>query len=358
VTGRERLLAACHGEPVDATPVWFMRQAGGRLPRYLALRERHSVLEIAKTPALCAEVSAGAAETLATDGAVLFADIMLLAEALGFGLELTDTGPVVERPVRSADDLERLRAVDVESDLGFVLEAIGLVRASLGPRAGVVGILGGPFTLASYLVEGRPSRDQLVARALIHRDPDLWHALLGRLTEATVAYARAQVAAGADVVQVFDTWASSLTLAEYEAFVAPYGRRILDSLGALGTPSVHSVARSAALLPSIAAIGPTVVAVDSRQDLAEARDRLGPDQAVQGNLDPALLLAGWRQTAGGAQEVLAANAGRPGHVFNLGEAAPRDVDPDRLRALVELVHDRTAGGIVAGSSRESAHVLA
>jgi uroporphyrinogen decarboxylase len=359
VTGRERLLAACRGGPVDATPVWFMRQAGGRLPRYVALRKRHSVLEIAKTPGLCAEVSAGAATFLRTDGAVMFADIMLLVEAMGIDLELTESGPVVERPIRSAADLARLRTPDPAADLGFVLEAIRLVGASLGDRAGVIGILGGPFTLASYLVDGGPSRDQIRARVLMHADPDLWHALLERLTVASVAYARAQAAAGADVVQVFDTWAATLTAPEYEAFVAPYTRRILASVD---VPTVHYVARSAPILDGVAATGPTVVALDSRQDLGATRDRLGDRQPVQGNLDPALVMAGWRQASDGAAAVLDANARRPGHVFNLGEAAPRDADPARLRDLVAFVHDRTAAagsGASGGDHRpETAHALA
>jgi uroporphyrinogen decarboxylase len=346
VTGRERLLAACAASPVDATPAWFMRQAGGRLPAYLALRDRHSVLEIAKTPALCAEVTLAAAETLGTDGAVLFADIMLLVEAMGIAVELTDAGPRIDRPIRSAEDLRRLRSVDPAADLGFVLEAIGFVRTGIGDRAATIGILGGPFTLAAYLVEGAPSRDQVGARTLIHRDPTTWHALLDAIADASVGYARAQVAAGADVVQVFDTWAASLTAAEYESFVAPYTRRIL---AAVDVPTVHYTARSAALLSSIAATGPSVVAIDSRQDLGSARGRLG-DCAVQGNLDPAMLMAGWAQAVDGADAVLAANAGRAGHVFNLGEAAPRDADPIRLRDVVSLVHERTAAATTSAQT--------
>jgi uroporphyrinogen decarboxylase len=340
VTGAERLLAACRGEPVDATPVWFMRQAGGRLPRYLALRERHSVIEIARTPALCAEVTLAAVEALGVDGAVLYADIMLLVEAMGIELELTTAGPVLANPLRTRAAIDALRPVDPEADLGFVLEAIGRVRAELAGRAAVVGILGGPFTLAAYLVEGAPSRDQVGLRALMHGRPDDWHALAEALTIASVAYARAQVQAGADLVQLFDTWAASLTTAEYERFVAPYARRIL---AAVEVPTVHYVARSAAILDGLAATGPSVVGLDSRQSLVDARRRLGPKVAVQGNLDPALVAAGWGPTARGVDDVLTANGGRPGHVFNLGEAAPRDVDPSRLRDVAALVHDRTAG---------------
>ncbi|HET7726293.1 MAG TPA: uroporphyrinogen decarboxylase [Candidatus Limnocylindrales bacterium] len=338
MTGRERLLAAALGEPVDATPVWFMRQAGGRLARYTSLRARHGVLEIAKTPALCAEVTVAAVEELGVDGAVLFADIMLLAEALGINVELTPAGPVIAAPVRSRTDVERLRSVDPDADLGFVLEAIRRVRTALGERAAVIGLVGGPFTLAAYLLEGAPSRDQVHARAVMHGAPDVWHALLARIAAATTAYLRAQAAAGADVVQVFDTWAGSLTPDEYAAFVAPYARQVVAGAP---VPTVQYVARSSALLETIAADGATVIGIDSRQSLAAARDRLGRARPVQGNLDPALVLAGSAAARAGARRVLD-EAGAVGHLLNLGEAAPRDADPEVLRDLVSFVHEVSA----------------
>jgi len=352
MTGAERLLAACRGEPVDATPVWFMRQAGGRLPGYLALRERHSVMEIAKTPELCAEVTVAAVDALDVDGAVLFADIMLLVEAIGVEVELTSGGPVIPRQVRSAAEVAALRPVDPETDLGFVLEAIRHVRAELAGRAAVIGIVGGPFTLAAYLIEGAPSRDQLHARALMHGQPAEWHALLERLTDATVAYARAQERAGADLIQCFDTWAASLTAAEYARFVAPYARRILE---AVAVPTVHHVARSAPLLEAVGRAGGTVVGIDSRQDLAAARRALGPDRPVQGNLDAALVLAGSTLARRGAAGVLAA-AGPRGHLFNLGEAAPRDADPSVLRDLVGFVHEESAARRAPTAREVAAHV--
>ena len=355
MTGGERLLAACRGEPVDATPVWFMRQAGGRLPRYLALRESHSVLEIARTPALCAEVTLAAVDALGTDGAVLYADIMLLVEAMGVQVELTSTGPVLATPVRTRAAIDALRPVDAVTDLGFVLEAIRLVRRELDGRAAVVGILGGPFTLAAYLVEGAPSRDQLGLRALMHARPGDWAALAEALTIASIGYARAQVAAGAEVVQLFDTWAASLTASEYARYVGPYARRIL---AAIDVPSVHYVARSAPILDELAATRPTVVGLDSRQSLTDARRRLGRAVPVQGNLDPALVAAGWAHAARGTEDVLAANDGRRGHVFNLGEAPPRDVEPARLRDIVALVHDRTAGLAIRPAHLETVDALA
>ncbi len=351
MTGAERLLAACRGEPVDATPLWIMRQAGGRLPGYLAMRERHSVMEISRTPELCAEVTVGPVDALGVDGAVLYADIMLLVGAMGVDVELTSDGPVIRRPVRSLADVQALRPVDPEADLGFVVEAIRRVRAELAGRAAVIGIAGGPFTLAAYLVEGAPSRDQLHARALMHADPATWHDLLERLTASTVAYVRAQEEAGAQVIQCFDTWAGSLTAAEYVGFVAPYARRILD---AVAVPTIHHVARSSLLLDEVASAGGTVVGVDSRQDIAAARRTLGAARPVQGNLDPALVLAGSALARRGADEVLAAADGS-GHVFNLGEAAPRDADPTVLRDVARHVHDRSAAARATVAEEVPAH---
>jgi uroporphyrinogen decarboxylase len=359
VNGAERLLAACRCEPVDATPVWFMRQAGGSLPRYRALRERHSVVEIARDPELCAEVTCDAAETLGVDGAVLFADIMLPLEPMGVDLELAASGPVIARPIRSAADVDGLRSVDVESDLGFVLEAIRRVRARLTGRAAVIGICGAPFTLAAYLIEGGPSRDQAVARAFMHREPGAWHLLMSRLADVGAAYVRAQADAGADVVQVFDSWAGSLSAADYEAFAAPYSRRVIAAAPE-GTPVIHFATGSSHLLPALAAAGGHVLGVDWRIALGDAWRSAGGEggRAVQGNLDPALTLAGWERTADGATAVLRDAEGLPGHVFNLGHAAPRDADPGVLRDLASLVHDvsarRMAGAALAPRAEATA----
>jgi len=342
VTGAERLLAACRREPVDATPVWFMRQSGGSIPAYLALRERHSVIDIARTPALCAEVTAGAAEALGTDGAVLFADILLPVEAMGVLMELTAAGPVIDRPIRTADDVARLRAVDVGTDLGFVAEAIRLVRSSLDDRAAVIGICGGPFTLAAYLIEGGPSRDHLATKRVAFGALDLWSALLDRLTDVSVDYVRAQAAAGAQVIQVFDSWAGSLGPADYDRLVAPWTARILDAIRSTGVPAIHFAASGAALLERLAA-GVDVVSVDHGQSLADARRRLGPSVAVQGNLDPARLVAGRSALVAGVEAVLADAGGVLGHVFNVGHAVPRETDAAVLRDVVALVHERTAG---------------
>ena len=344
MTGAERFLAACRGEAVDATPVWFMRQAGGSLPAYLALRERHSVIEIARDPALCSEVSAGAAAALGTDGAIMFADIMLLAEAMGVELELTAEGPRIERPIRTMADIERLRPVDPAADLGFILEAIGRTRAALGSTAAVIGLAGGPFTMAAYLVEGGPSRDHRLAKAMLFGAPEIWGALLDRITDATVAYVGAQATAGAQAIQVFDSWAGSLGPADYDKAVRPWTARILHAIAEAGVPSIHYAAAGAGLLERLAE-GADVVGVDSGQSLAVARWRLGPRHAVQGNLDPARLVAGWAATETGVAEVLRDVGAAPGHVFNTGGPIARDTDPDVLRSVVVLVHERTARSI-------------
>ena len=347
MTGAERLLAACRREPVDVTPVWFMRQAGGRIPRYLELRERYDVMDIARTPDLCAEVTVGAAETLGTDGAVLFADIMLPVQAMGLEVALTPEGPVIDRPIRTRADLDRLRRpVDVPADLGFVAEAITLSRRSLGARAAVIGIAGGPFTLAAYCIEGRPSRDQLTARRLAFGAPDLWAGLLDRLTDVSVAYVRAQVVAGAQVVQVFDSWAGSLSAADYEVLVAPWTKRVLRAVRGAGAPVVHFVAAGAHLGEAMAE-GADVLAVDHTQSLAEVGRRL-PDVALQGNLDPARLAAPLDVLVDGVRDVLADAGLRPGHIFNTGHAVPRDTEPSRLRDVVDLVHDLSGAWQPAG----------
>lgn len=347
MTGAERLLAACRSQPVDASPVWFMRQSGGSLPAYRALRDRHSVLEIAHTPALAAEVALEAQRALGTDGAVLFADIMLPVEAMGVELELTSAGPRIERPIRGADDIARLRSVDVATDLGFVHDAVRLIRAGLDGAAAVIGLAGGPFTVAAYCVEGGPSRDLLTARRFALADPAAWADLMDRITDVTVAYVAAQVHAGAQVVQVFDSWAGVLAPNDYEAWAAPWSRRVLRAAREAGAPAIHFVAAGANLLERLA-IDADVVSVDSAQPFGWARDRLGAT-AAQGNLDPARLTAAPATLRAALDDLLAANAGRLGHIVNTGHAVPADTPTARLAELVAMVHERTAGSVAVAS---------
>lgn len=341
----DRLVHASRCEAVDATPVWFMRQAGRSFAAYRQLRERYGILELAKTPDLCAQVTLMPVHELGVDAAVLFADIMLPLEPMGINLRIEpEVGPIIERPIRSAADVEALRTFD-PGEVEFTMEAIRIVRAELGGTAAVIGFSGAPFTLACYLIEGRPSRDFAIAKAFMYREPAAWHDLMDRLASMIGVYLRAQVEAGADVVQVFDSWVGGLGPADYATFVQPHVRRIFDGLA--GIPSIHFGTGTAALLELMADAGGDVIGVDHRQSLSEAWRRVGYDRGVQGNLDAARLLAGWEATEAGARIVLAEAAGRAGHIFNLGHGVLPATDTGLLRRLVDLVHEETSRRPVA-----------
>jgi uroporphyrinogen decarboxylase len=341
----DRFLRACRREPVDATPVWFMRQAGRSFAAYRALRERYGILELAKTPELCAEVTLMPVRELGVDAAVLFADIMLPLEPLGVALRIEpEIGPIIERPIRSAAQVDALASFD-PAQVSFTLDAISLVRRELDGRAAVIGFSGAPFTLACYLVEGRPSRDYALAKAFMYREPAAWHRLMERLSTMVAAYLRAQVDAGAQVVQLFDSWVGGLGPAEYAEFVQPHVRRIFAALD--GVPTIHFGTSTAALLELMAAAGGDLIGVDHRVSLADAWRRIGPERGIQGNLDAARLLAGWEATEAGARIVIDEAADRRGHVFNLGHGVLPDTDPELLRRLVDFVHEQTSRTPVA-----------
>jgi uroporphyrinogen decarboxylase len=341
----DRLIRACRREPVDATPVWFMRQAGRSFAAYRRLRERYGILELAKTPDLCAEVTLMPVRELGVDGAVLFADIMLPLEPMGVALRIEpEIGPIIERPIRSAADVAALRPFE-PGEVAFTMEAIRIVRAELAGEAAVIGFSGAPFTLACYLIEGRPSRDFAIAKAFMYREPAAWHDLMERLSTMILSYLLAEVEAGAEVVQLFDSWVGGLGPADYEAFVQPHVRRIFDGL--TGIRSIHFGTGTSALLELMADAGGDVIGIDQRQSLGEAWRRVGYDRGVQGNLDAARLLAGWEPTEVGARSVLAEAAGRPGHIFNLGHGVLPATDTALLRRLVDLVHAETSNNPVA-----------
>lgn len=336
----DRFLRACRLEPVDATPIWFMRQAGRSFAAYRKLRERYGILELAKTPDLCAEVTLMPVHELGVDAAVLFADIMLPLEPMGVGLRIEpEVGPIIDRPIRSAADVERLQPFD-PSAISFTLDAIRLVRADLAGRAGVIGFSGAPFTLACYLIEGRPSRDFAVAKAFMYREPVAWHALMERLSTMVATYLRAQVEAGAEVVQVFDSWVGGLGPADYLEFVQPHMRSIFASLP--DVPSIHFGTGTSALLEHMATAGGDVIGVDQRVSLGDAWQRVGYDRGIQGNLDAARVLAGWDAVEAGARAVLEEAGGRSGHVFNLGHGVLPQTDTALLRRLVDFVHEESA----------------
>ena len=341
----DRFVRACRGEAVDATPIWFMRQAGRSFAAYRKLRERYGILELAKTPELCAEVTLMPVRELGVDAAVLFADIMLPLEPMGVGLRIEpEVGPIIDRPIRSAADVAALRPFD-PAEVSFTLDAIRLVRRELDGVAGVIGFSGAPFTLACYLIEGRPSRDFAIAKAFMYREPAAWHDLMGRLAAMVVAYLQAQVEAGADVVQLFDSWVGGLGPADYREYVQPHVRRIFAALD--GVLTIHFGTGTASLLELLAEAGGDVIGLDHRVGLADAWRRVGFDRGVQGNLDAARLLAGWEATRDGARRVLDEAAGRPGHIFNLGHGVLPATDPLLLRRLVDFVHEQAARTVAA-----------
>jgi uroporphyrinogen decarboxylase len=344
MTGAERLLAACHRQPVDATPVWFMRQAGRTLSSYRALREHYPILTLAKTPELCTRITMMPVEELGVDGAVLFADIMLPLEAMGVSLEIQpDLGPVIHSPIHDMTGVQQLRPLEPEQGVPFVLETIRGLRSELADgRAAIIGFCGAPFTLACYLVEGRPSRDYAHAKTLMLRAPDVWAQLMDRLTDGMIRYLRAQVAAGADVIQVFDSWIGALAPSDYQRSVLPWMQRIFAELHQAGAPTIYFGTANASLLELMASAGSDLMSVDWRVGLDDAWQRIGLDRGIQGNLDPVRPVAGWEAARAGAHEVLAAAGGRPGHVFNLGHGVMPETDPDVLKRLVDLVHVETA----------------
>ncbi len=336
----DRFLLACRREPVDATPVWFMRQAGRSLPEYRAIRERATLAEVVGDAATCAEVSLQPVERLGVDAAIVFADITTPLPGAGIAVELVDgVGPVIEAPIRTARDLERLRPFEPAASVAPLLEAIGLIRrASPVP---VIGFAGAPLTLASYLIEGRSPRGLERTKTMLHTEPALWAGLMERLVDLDLAYLRAQVAAGARAIQLFDSWVGALSPRDYRISVAPHVRRLVDGLAGLGIPVIHFGTSTAGLLGAMAEAGGDVIGLDWRIDLA-AGWALVPDRAVQGNLDPAILLAGYDAAEAATDAILESAGGRPGHIFNLGHGVLPETDPDHLRRLVDRVHERTA----------------
>ncbi|MHB1569648.1 MAG: uroporphyrinogen decarboxylase [Solirubrobacteraceae bacterium] len=335
------LLEAYRGEPVPQTPVWFMRQAGRSLPGYRALRRRASLFDICRSPELAAEVTLEPVTRLGVDAAILFSDIVLPLAAIGIGVEIAPgVGPVIDQPIRAARDLKRLRPFEPREDAPYLADAVRLLTAEL--RVPLIGFAGGPFTLASYLVEGGPSKSHARTRALMYGEPLLWQRLVERLADIALASLRAQVLAGASAVQLFESWAGVLDPVSYERLVLPAASRIFSGLADLGVPRVHFGVGTGELLELMAAAGADVVGVDWRVPLDAARARLGPAVAVQGNLDPSICLAPWQVVCQRTLAVLR-QAGGTGHVFNLGHGVLPETDPGTLRRIVDLVHEHSSG---------------
>jgi uroporphyrinogen decarboxylase len=339
----DRFLRACRREPVDATPVWFMRQAGRYMAEYRAIRKKHTLLEICLHPELAAEVTLQPVRKLGVDAAILFADILLPLEPMGAPFHFAaGEGPVFDRPIRDAAAVEALKIIDPLESLSHVLEAIRILRAELDGRTPLIGFAGAPFTLASYLVEGGKSQNYANTKRLMYGDPGLWNALMEKLAEVVRRYLRAQVAAGAQAVQLFDSWVGSLGPDDYVQFIQPHVRRILGDLQSTGVPVIHFGTNTGALLEHLRDAGGTVIGVDWRTPLDLARRRLGAGVAVQGNLDPLLLGAPRTLLDARVENILERAGAEPGHIFNLGHGILPDTSPDAAKHVVDLVHERSA----------------
>ena len=332
-------LAAARCEPApDRVPIWFMRQAGRSLPEYKEVRGGTTMLEACRTPDLVCEITLQPVRRHGVDAAVFYSDIMVPVEAAGVGVDIVPgTGPVVADPIRTAEQVEALPDLTLE-DLGFITDAVRLLVAELDVP--LLGFCGAPFTLASYLVEGGPSKTHAVAKSFMVSRPDVWFALCAKLTDYSVAFLRAQIDAGAAAVQIFDSWAGSLAPHDYRESVLPHSRRLLA--GVTDVPRIHFGVGTGELLPDMAGAGCEVIGVDHRVTLAEASRRVGESLAVQGNFDSALLKADWEVIAQRVEDVVRSGAHAPGHIFNLGHGVPPDTDPDVLSRIVDLVHERGA----------------
>ena len=358
-----RFLRACRREPVDATPIWLMRQAGRYMPEYRAMHDRYTILQMIKTPELACEVTLQPVKAFELDAAIIFADILPPLEGMGLPLEFVKgEGPVIAAPVRTAAAIDALRVTAPEESLGFTLQAIALARRELDGMRGspdgaclpLIGFSGAPFTLASYAVEGGSSRNHVRTKAMMMGEPGLWAQLMGKLSEVVGNYLLAQASAGAQALQLFDSWAGQLSPADYRAFAMPYTQRALEIARKAGVPVIHFGTDTAGMLPLIREAGGDVIGVDWRVDLAEAWTRLGEGVAIQGNLDPVALFAPWPSLEQRARQVLdaARSTARLGHVFNLGHGVLPETPVDNVRRLVEFVHRYSAaeGTLYAGGA--------
>src|ERR1051325_2552582 len=335
----QRFLRACQRQPVDVTPVWFMRQAGRYMPEYRAIREKYSLLEICYHPELAAEVTLQPVRALGVDAAILFADILLPAIPLGVGLEFAKgEGPVLGYPVRTLQDVLNLQPVHPETDLGYVMDAIRILRNTL-EGVPLIGFCGAPFTVASYLIEGGSSREFLKTKTMMYSAPEVWHALMDKLSIVLSDYLVAQIRAGTQAVQVFDSWVGALSPADYEHFVLPYSQKVLQAAKRENMPVIHFGTNTATLLPLMKRAGGDVIGLDWRIPLDEGWSLLGDDVAVQGNLDPAVLFAPLPEIKKRVTDILQRAGGRPGHIFNLGHGILQHTPVEHVKAVVDMVHE-------------------
>ncbi|HIF67029.1 MAG TPA: uroporphyrinogen decarboxylase [Acidimicrobiia bacterium] len=330
-------LRACRLQPVDRVPVWFQRQAGRSLPEYRQVRGDGSILRSIEDASLTAEITMQPVRRYGVDAAILFSDIVVPVNAVGFKIDVVPgVGPTAEQPFRSKEDLNRLRPLEPDIDTPYVLDAVRLLVEQL--EVPLIGFAGAPFTVASYLIEGQPSRDHARTKSLMHSDPNLWHELMTRLSDISISSMRSQVLAGASAVQLFDSWAGALQPVDYEEHVLPHSRRVFEELADLEVPRAHFGVGTAEILSLMSEAGADVVGADWRVPIDEVRRRVGSKTAVQGNLDPAVCLADWPVVAEQTRRVLKAAGGKPGHIFNLGHGVLPETNPAILEQVVELVH--------------------
>lgn len=340
---KSRFLRACRRLPVDATPVWFMRQAGRYMAEYRAIREKLTLLEIVERPEIAAEVTLQPVEAHGVDAAILFADILLPIVPMGFDLEFVkEKGPLIGNPFRSEDDLGVMRKIDAKTDLGHVMEAIKILRQELTDEVALIGFSGAPFTVASYIIEGGPSKEYHHVKSLMYSQPEIWNKFMGLVADDLTDYLTAQIDAGAQAVQVFDSWVGVLCPSDYQQYVLPYSRKMIQAAKAKDVPVIHFGTNTTTLLPLMKEAGSEVIGLDWRIPLDEGWKLLGEDVAVQGNLDPITLFSPREVLGEKVKDVLDRAGGRPGHIFNLGHGISRFTNPDQVKTVVEMVHDWTA----------------
>jgi uroporphyrinogen decarboxylase len=337
-------IRACKSQPTDRTPVWFMRQAGRYMAEYRAIRKQHSLLEICKKPALAAQVTIDAAEILGVDAAIIFADLLLPLEVMGLPFHFSaGEGPVIEQPIRSREDVAMLHT-DRAAELGYVSEAVALVSKHFSERVPVIGFCGAPFTLASYMIEGGGSRNYVHAKKMMYNHPDDWDSLMSKLVSVTTEYSAEQVRAGADAIQIFDSWVGCLGVEDYRHYVLPHVTGMVKKLQKTGIPVIYFGTDSATLLPAMKETGADVIGLDWRIPLDQGWERLDYQAAVQGNLDPVLLFADWKQVKSRAEQILRKANGRPGHIFNLGHGILPETPVENVQNLARFVQDYSPSG--------------
>ena len=335
-----RLLQACHRQPTDVTPIWLMRQAGRYMPEYRAIREKHSMLDVIRTPELACEITLQPMNAFDLDAAIIFADILTVLIGMGLKLDFVKgEGPVIENPIRSPADVTALRTPRAEENVPYTLEAIRWVRRELNDRIPLIGFSGAPFTLASYAIEGGGSKNHIEVKSFMFSQPDAWHCLMDKLSTVVADYLIAQVEAGAQVLQVFDSWAGVLAPGDFREYALPYSRRVVEQAKSASVPVIYFGTDLNGMLPLLRETGADVIGLDWRTEIDRAWDQLGPEVAVQGNLDPVTLFSPWPEVQRRVDDILRRVAGRPGHIFNLGHGILPNTPVDNVRRLVDYVHE-------------------